>query len=138
MRTGSHLRAFFKGQQHKEFAWFAVAAALPGLSMDAPRAARRIVRAGLARRAELTLTPAAKVAVRLQGLFPGATARLLGVVNRLLPSAGPDAPPVPDSPPVPGGSASARLDSRLLRAVTVLGRSAARRYHQTVGTRATP
>jgi NAD(P)-dependent dehydrogenase (short-subunit alcohol dehydrogenase family) len=132
MRTGSHLRALFKGQQHKEFAWFAVAASLPGLSMDARRAARRIVRAGLRGRAELTLTPAAKVAVRVHGLFPGATARTLGVVNALLPSTGPDAPPVP------GTAASDELDSRLLRAVTVLGRSAARRYHQAVSTHATP
>jgi NAD(P)-dependent dehydrogenase (short-subunit alcohol dehydrogenase family) len=132
MRTGSHLRAFFKGQQHKEFAWFAVAASLPGLSMGARRAARRIVRAGLAGRAELTLTPAAKVAVRVHGLFPGTTARALGVVNRLLPSAR------PGGPPVSGAAASAELDSRLLRAATVLGRSASRRYHQGVNARATP
>jgi len=132
MRTGSHLRAFFKGQQHKEFAWFAVAASLPGLSMNARRAARRIVRAGLAGRAEVTLTPAAKVAVRIHGLFPGTTARALGVVNRLLPSAG------PQMPPVSGVAASTELDSRVLRAVTVLGRSAAQRYHQGVNARATP
>ena len=132
MRTGSHLRAFFKGQQHKEFAWFAVAASLPGLSMNARRAARRIVRAGLAGRAEVTLTPAAKVAVRIHGLFPGTTARALGVVNRLLPSAGPQAPPVS------GVAASTELDSRVLRAVTVLGRSAAQQYHQGVNARAKP
>ena len=132
MRTGSHLRAFFKGQQHKEFAWFAVAASLPGLSMNARRAARRIVRAGLAGRAEVTLTPAAKVAVRVHGLFPGTTARVLGVVNRLLPSPGPQAPPVS------GVAASTELDSRVLRAVTVLGRSAAQRYHQGVNARAKP
>jgi NAD(P)-dependent dehydrogenase (short-subunit alcohol dehydrogenase family) len=132
MRTGSHLRAFFKGQPGKEFGWFAVAATLPGLSMDARRAARRAVRAGLSGRAELILTPAAKLAVRVQGLLPGTTARALGAVNRLLPSAGPGVAPVP-------GTAAARvLDSRLLRAVTVLGRSAADRYHQHAGARSTP
>jgi NAD(P)-dependent dehydrogenase (short-subunit alcohol dehydrogenase family) len=133
MRTGSHLRAFFKGQQRKEFAWFAVAASLPVLSMDARRAARRAVRAGLAGRAELILTPAAQLAVRVQGLFPGTTARALGAVNRLLPSGG------PATMPVPGEAAAADLDSRLVRAATVLGRSAARRFHQHAGaSRATP
>jgi short-subunit dehydrogenase len=132
MRTGSHLRAFFKGDQRKEFAWFAVAASLPGLSMDARRAARRAVRAGLAGRAELVLTPAAKLAVRVHGLFPGTTAVALSAVNRLLPAAG------HATPPLAGAAVSTDLDSRLLRALTVLGRSAAHRYHQHAGARATP
>ncbi len=131
MRTGSHLRAYFKGQQRKEFAWFAVAASLPGLSMNARRAARRAVRAGLAGRAELVLTPAAKLAVRVHGVFPGTTAQALGVVNRLLPDAG------RATVPLAGAAASADLDSRLLRGLTTLGRSAARRYHQHVEARAT-
>jgi NAD(P)-dependent dehydrogenase (short-subunit alcohol dehydrogenase family) len=124
MRTGSHLRASFKGQRRKEFAWFAMAASLPGLSMDAERAARRIAAAGIAGRTELILTPAAKLGVRVHGLFPGATVRALGAVNRLLPKAsGPESA-------VPGHVASAEIDSPLLRAATVLGRSAARRFHQ--------
>jgi NAD(P)-dependent dehydrogenase (short-subunit alcohol dehydrogenase family) len=132
MRTGSHVRAFFKGDR-KEFLWFAVAASLPGLSMNAKRAARRAVRAGLAGRAELILTPAARLAVRAHGLFPGTVSRALGVANRFLPSAG------PDSPLLPGAAAATDLDSGLLRAVTVLGRFAARRFHQHVGAvRSTP
>jgi NAD(P)-dependent dehydrogenase (short-subunit alcohol dehydrogenase family) len=124
MRTGSHLRAYFKGERRKEFAWFAVAASLPGLSMDAERAAARIVAAGLAGRVELILTPAAKLGVRIHGLFPGATVRALGAVNRMLPkSAGP-------GEPATGLVASAELDSTLVRAATVLGRSAAKRFHQ--------
>jgi len=123
MRTGSHLRAYFKAQRRKEFAWFAVAASLPVLSMDAERAARRIVDAGIAGRVELILTPAAKVAVRLHGMFPGTTTRALGAVNRLLPkSAG------PAGPAVTGLEASAELDSTLVRAATTLGRSAAHRF----------
>ncbi len=127
MRTGSHLRAFFKGDQRGEFAWFAVAASLPGLSMDARRAARRAVRAGLNGRAELVLTPAAKLAVRMQGLFPGTMAVALGAANRLLPAAG------HATSSIAGADASSELDSRLLRGLTVLGRSAARRYHQHAG-----
>ena len=41
MRTGSHLRAQFVGDHGREFAWFATAASLPLLSMDAERAAGR-------------------------------------------------------------------------------------------------
>jgi NAD(P)-dependent dehydrogenase (short-subunit alcohol dehydrogenase family) len=125
MRTGSHLRAYFKGDRRKEFAWFAVAASLPLLSMDAERAARRVVDAGTAGRAELILTPAAKLGVRAHGLFPATTVRALGAVNRLLPkSAG------PTEPAVTGLVASAELDSPFLKAATKLGRNAATRFHQ--------
>lgn len=127
MRTGSHLRAYFKGQRRKEFAWFALAASLPVLSMDAERAARRIVDAGTAGRVELILTPAAKLAVRAHGLFPAATVRTLGTVNQLLPKAADET-----GPAVPGAVASAELDSSLLAAATTLGRAAARRFHQHV------
>jgi NAD(P)-dependent dehydrogenase (short-subunit alcohol dehydrogenase family) len=128
MRTGSHLRASFKGQRDKEFAWFAVAASTPGLSMDARVAARRIVSAGLAGRPELILTPAAKVAARVHGLLPATTVRALAVTNRLLPrhDGGPTSA-------VAGTQASAELDSGLLNAATVLGRAAARRLHQHAG-----
>ncbi len=127
MRTGSHLRAYFKGQRRKEFAWFGLAASLPVLSMDAERAARRNVDAGTAGQVELVLTPAAKFAVRAHGLFPAATVRALGAVNRLLPKAAGQA-----GPAVTGSVASAELDSSLLTAATTLGRSAADRFHQHV------
>jgi NAD(P)-dependent dehydrogenase (short-subunit alcohol dehydrogenase family) len=128
MRTGSHLRAFFKGQQHREFTWFAIAATLPGLSTDAEWAARRIVRAGLAGRPEVILTPAAKLGIRVQGLFPATTARALGAVNRLLPK-----PTGAPGPAITGRDASAQMNSALVRGVTALGRSAARRLHQHAG-----
>jgi NAD(P)-dependent dehydrogenase (short-subunit alcohol dehydrogenase family) len=125
MRTGSHVRAYFKGQSPKEYAWFAVAVSLPGLSMDAERAARRIVSAGLAGRAEVILTPAAKVGARVHGLLPGTTSKALGMVNRLLPGA-----TGTEGPAVTGMDAAAELDSGIVRAATVLGRSAADRFHQ--------
>ncbi|MGW7441972.1 SDR family NAD(P)-dependent oxidoreductase [Kitasatospora sp. NPDC054795] len=88
MRTGSHTAARFHGRPGSEYSWFAAAASMPLLSMDAERAARAIVRAAGRRRPELVLTPAAKVGVRLQGLAPATTARLLGLVSRTLPAAG--------------------------------------------------
>ena len=87
MRTGSHIRAKFVGDHAREYAWFATAASLPLLSLDAERAAARIVRAMLAGRSDLTLTPLAWVAPRVAALFPRLTAGLLGVTTRLLPAA---------------------------------------------------
>ncbi|MFG3280484.1 SDR family NAD(P)-dependent oxidoreductase [Streptomyces sp. NPDC048111] len=89
MRTGSHTAARFNGRPGAEYGWFATAATLPLLSMDARRASRAIVRAAERRRPELVLTPAAKVAVRMQGLAPTTTARLLGATARALPGPGP-------------------------------------------------
>ena len=45
MRTGSHVNATFTGQQEREYAWFSLGASLPLVSIDAERAASRIVRA---------------------------------------------------------------------------------------------
>src|SRR5207253_3425233 len=43
MRTGSYGNALFKGKHEAELTWFALGASLPGISMDAERAARQIV-----------------------------------------------------------------------------------------------
>ena len=43
MRTGSTYNAMFKGQHRHEFAWFHLSNAIPGVSVSAARAARRIV-----------------------------------------------------------------------------------------------
>jgi NAD(P)-dependent dehydrogenase (short-subunit alcohol dehydrogenase family) len=89
MRTGSTLHARFKGKHRAEHAWFSLAAGLPLLSNSAERAARRIVDAARAGEADLILTGPALLASALNGLFPGATAQLLGLVNRhLMPGAG--------------------------------------------------
>jgi NAD(P)-dependent dehydrogenase (short-subunit alcohol dehydrogenase family) len=85
MRTGSTYNATFKGQHRQEFAWFHVANAIPGFSMDAARAARRIVDACRHGDAELVLTPGAKLAVVANGLSPSTTARALALANHFLP-----------------------------------------------------
>jgi len=88
MRTGSPRNADFKGQHQSEYAWFSISDALPGLSMDAERAARRIVRACARGEPEIILTAPAKLAVRVQGAMPGIVGELLGLANRLLPAPG--------------------------------------------------
>lgn len=123
MRTGSHERAFFTGQADKEYAWFAPAASLPLLSMDADRAAVRIVGAVLAGKPWLALTPLTKIAIRVHGMAPAMTTRLLQGVNRLLPSG-------QDPTAVEGRVAARQLDSRVVRFLTTLGSRAARRNNE--------
>jgi short-subunit dehydrogenase len=85
MRTGSPVRATFKGDAPKEAAWFGAGDATPLTAISARRAARRIVRALERGEAFVTLSWQAKLARVVHALFPGATANLLGLVNRALP-----------------------------------------------------
>jgi len=136
MRTGSHLAAEFTGAAEREYAWFAAGAGLPGLSIDAGRAARAIVRAIEHGRAELVLSPAAKAAVRLHGVAPATTTRLLGAMARLLPAAPEDARrrrAEAGGRRVPGAEAARRLDSRLLGRITALADRAAGRHNEPGG-----
>lgn len=87
MRTGSPRNALFKGNNEAEYAWFSTSDALPGLSMNAERAARRIVNACIRGEAEVVLSLPAKIAVTIDALLPGVTADVLALVNSLLPSA---------------------------------------------------
>ncbi len=121
MRTGSHTAARFHGRPGAEYGWFAAAASLPLLSMDAERAARAIVRAAERGRPELVLTPAAKLGVRLQGVAPATTARLLGLAARTLPAAG-------DRPRHDVRGADAAKQSGLPGWITALGDRAGARF----------
>jgi NAD(P)-dependent dehydrogenase (short-subunit alcohol dehydrogenase family) len=85
MRTGSPPNALFKGDQDAEYTWFSLADATPITAMSAERAARRIVLATRRGEAEVTLTWQAKLLRLAHDLFPGATADVLGLVNRALP-----------------------------------------------------
>jgi short-subunit dehydrogenase len=87
MRTGSHLNAYFKGQQKKEYALFAISNASPLFSTSAEAAARKIVEACRYGRAEITITPQAKALRLISGIFPGAVSEAFGLLNRALPSA---------------------------------------------------
>jgi NAD(P)-dependent dehydrogenase (short-subunit alcohol dehydrogenase family) len=88
MRTGSPRHALFKGRHRAEYAWFSVAAGIPGLSMPVTRAAQRIVDAAHRGAPWVMLTLPAHVAATLHDLAPGPTIRLLALANRLLPPAG--------------------------------------------------
>jgi NAD(P)-dependent dehydrogenase (short-subunit alcohol dehydrogenase family) len=85
MRTGSPRNALFTGDRVAENRWFTAVGNLPLLSMDAERAARRLVRATMWRRPEVILTPLAKLGVRAHAVAPSTSLRVVSLVNRLLP-----------------------------------------------------
>jgi NAD(P)-dependent dehydrogenase (short-subunit alcohol dehydrogenase family) len=90
MRTGSHVNAKFKGKHDAEFTWFAASAGAPLISMNAERAARKILAAGRRGQPSLTLTYAARTAILGNALFPNLIGYAMKIVNRFLPSAGDD------------------------------------------------
>jgi short-subunit dehydrogenase len=131
MRTGSHVAALFRGQQDKEFSWFSLGASLPLISMDADRAARRIVNATLAGKPEVILTPAAQLASRGAAVLPGLTARLAHLAALALPDA--EAPAGGTAGPgtlAPGFTLRPALPPGLFDRLTALGRNAGRRLNQ--------
>lgn len=88
MRTGSHLNAMFKGQQKIEFALFSIANASPLFSMNSQRAARQIIEACRYGKAEVVLTPQARLARLIHGIFPGLVAETLSLLCRGMPGPG--------------------------------------------------
>jgi short-subunit dehydrogenase len=88
MRTGSPRNAEFKGRHRAEYAWFVLGDSLPLISMSADSAARQIIQACRSGEAARTLSLPARAADLLHAIFPGWTADLLGLVNRLLPGPG--------------------------------------------------
>jgi short-subunit dehydrogenase len=86
MRTGSFLAAYFKGDRATlEYSLFAPLSSTPATTVSAERAARRIVAAIRRGDPEVTLGLHAKLAARVNGLAPGATAGALALVARALP-----------------------------------------------------
>jgi NAD(P)-dependent dehydrogenase (short-subunit alcohol dehydrogenase family) len=130
MRTGSYLNATFKGDARAEATWFALGATVPGVSMDAERAARQIVQATKRGDAEVILSTPARVLARVNGLFPAFTTAAMRVVNELV---------------LPGGNGETQSVTRgheaigpgrsMLQSLTRLGRNAADRFGQHPGPR---
>lgn len=85
MRTGSPIHARFKGDHPLEYAWFGAAATTPVLSIDADRAAARIVRAIARGRDEVAFTPEARLAPLVRTMLPRLWGHTMSIVARLLP-----------------------------------------------------
>src|SRR5215813_3473832 len=90
VRTGSHVNAKFKGKHEIEFAWFSASAGAPLISMNADRAARKIVAAVRRGQPSLTLTFAARGAILGNTLFPHLSGYAMRLVNQCLPKPGAD------------------------------------------------
>jgi short-subunit dehydrogenase len=84
MRTGSHLHAEFKGQNEKEYRWFSIGNAIPGFSISAESAARKIIRGVELGDAEILFTLPAKAAVLVNAIFPGLISAAMKAANRFV------------------------------------------------------
>ena len=120
MRTGSPLNATFKGRYRDEYAWFSISGSLPLISLDAERAARKIVAACRRGAPRIVLGVPAKAAVLFNELFPGIAARLLARANDFLPKASPNA----DNGGHLGWESRSRISESFLTSLT--GRAALR------------
>jgi NAD(P)-dependent dehydrogenase (short-subunit alcohol dehydrogenase family) len=87
MRTGSPVNARFKGRAEREYAWFALSASLPVISVDDRRAARKIIDACRYGDAELVISPQARLGVILNAICPGCLAGIMMIASRILPAA---------------------------------------------------
>lgn len=130
MRTGSHINAYFKGDQAREFGWFSLGASFPFISMDAERAAAQIVEATKLKKAERILSAPANLLVRFNGLFPAVTQEILTLVNNLaLPKSDKKQP----DEGVRGVKVEDEASNPIFDMLTTLGRSAANRFRQHPG-----
>jgi len=122
MRTGSPRNAIFRGQHKAEYAWFSISDALPGLSISAESAARRIVSALRRGDAEVLFPLPAKLAAVVNALAPGVTGNIMALVDRFLPSS---------KGGTPGRWKGAESQSWLSPSwISRLGDKAARQYNQ--------
>jgi NAD(P)-dependent dehydrogenase (short-subunit alcohol dehydrogenase family) len=85
MRTGSPVNAQFKGNHEAEYAWFKVSSSLPGVTIAAERAARRILDACRHGDPSLTITLQAKAAAAANAVLPNSVARAMMLITRALP-----------------------------------------------------
>jgi NAD(P)-dependent dehydrogenase (short-subunit alcohol dehydrogenase family) len=85
MRTGSPRNANMKGQHESEYAWFAIADALPGVSVAAESAARQIIDACRYGDPDLTISPQARVATWANAIAPSLVAAGMILATRFLP-----------------------------------------------------
>jgi NAD(P)-dependent dehydrogenase (short-subunit alcohol dehydrogenase family) len=123
MRTGSAVNALMKGRHEAEFAWFGTLSSLPVVSIDAQRAARKIIEASRRGAPHLTITPQARFAAILDRLMPNTFGRMMTLATRALPSpaglSGDEAWPGREARP-----------ATLPRLATALGDRAARRNNE--------
>lgn len=85
MRTGSPIQAVFKGEHQKEFAWFEIADNIPGLSMSADVAAKKIIEASAEGKTELVLSVLGRLRVLSGALFPELVNSIMVMIGSWMP-----------------------------------------------------
>lgn len=124
MRTGSYLKAKFKGDAKREFAWFGLFGNLPGFSVAANYAAHCVRRAVEDGRHVCTISLPAKILVACEALLPNTTRTMLAAANRfLLPEGG-------ESKNAVGGHSLDPMFGWSFHMFTSLGRRAARTLNE--------
>lgn len=81
MRTGSPRHVETKGNHKKEYTWFILSDSMPGLSMSAVRAAKKIVNACIVGRGEVQVGLPAKLISKAAPLAPNIVGSVLGAMN---------------------------------------------------------
>jgi len=85
MRTGSPRNIDVKGQHKKEYAWFKISDSLPLISMNADKAARKIIDAMKKGDKSLTLTFPAKFITAVHAIAPELALSTFELIDSLLP-----------------------------------------------------
>lgn len=86
MRTGSERNARFKGDHQAEHSWFSLSTGLPGGSINAERAAAKIISACRHGSSSLTFPLAARTLIVGNALFPNITGEIMKLVSSMLPA----------------------------------------------------
>lgn len=85
MRTGSHVNAYFKGDNKAEYEWFSICNSLPAFSCDAEMAANQIINACKYGDPELVIGPQAQLLSKMEVLAPGLLADLCAFAASFMP-----------------------------------------------------
>lgn len=85
MRTGSYVNGVFQKDNKQEFKLFAFGSTAPLLTLNAEKAAKRILKATRERKAEKAIGLQARLAIEVDHFLPNLTSSVLGIVSRILP-----------------------------------------------------
>lgn len=86
MRTGSHHNIDVLGDKQKEFGWFSIAGNNPLISVNAEKAASKIIDTIVYRKSSLIISLPANILAKIKGIFPAFTLEATALVNYALPS----------------------------------------------------
>lgn len=87
MRTGSHHNIDVLGNKKKEFGWFSITGNNPLVSVNAEKAASKIIEAIVYRKSSLIISLPASILAKIKGIFPDLTLEASSLINYALPSA---------------------------------------------------